>query len=285
MSKLVSIVLPVYNGEQYLRESIESILAQTYTNWELLIVDDCSSDSSPEIAKSYEIIDKRVHFFRNEHNLKLPRTLNRGFSLATGEYLTWTSDDNRFFPTALEKMVGELDFNPSIGFVFSDYQIINEKGIVVGEYQVPYNYTDQIVGTNVVGACFLYRREVYETVGDYQHEVLYVEDFDYWQRVFARFSTKCIHEFLYQYRVHGQSLSGTIKERVVNDRFERVIKSNAHLFSKMNTAQKYYYYYGLYRCAATKKCKKPVFGYWFYHSFYYYPNRAIKRIKRIIQHG
>lgn len=108
MEELISIVLPVYNGEKYLRESIDSILAQTYKNWELLIVDDCSTDSSSEIAKEYVSKDRRIYYYHNENNLRLPRNLNKGFSLARGNYLTWTSDDNRFKPTALEKMYFQI---------------------------------------------------------------------------------------------------------------------------------------------------------------------------------
>ena len=86
---LISIVLPVYNGEKFLEKSIESCLYQTYANWELLIIDDGSVDKSAEIARQYEKRDSRIHYYRNEYNLKLPRTLNRGFSRAKGEYLTW----------------------------------------------------------------------------------------------------------------------------------------------------------------------------------------------------
>jgi len=105
MSKLISIVLPVYNGARFLRESIDSVLNQTYTNWELLILDDCSTDETPSIAQEYAEKDSRIFYYRNERNLRLPGNLNRGFSLAKGDYLTWTSDDNRYRPTALEKML------------------------------------------------------------------------------------------------------------------------------------------------------------------------------------
>ena len=101
MNDLISIVLPVYNGERFLRESIDSVLAQTYTNWELLIVDDCSTDNTAAIVHEYVQKDSRVQYYKNEKNLRLPRNLNRGFSLARGDYLTWTSDDNVFWPTAL----------------------------------------------------------------------------------------------------------------------------------------------------------------------------------------
>ena len=123
---MISIVLPVYNGERYLKKSIESCLNQSYRNWELLIIDDGSTDRSAEIAKEYVQIDSRVHYYRNEHNLKLPKTLNRGFSLASGAYLTWTSDDNYYYENAFEKMVQALEKEKS-DFVFAACSIINEQ--------------------------------------------------------------------------------------------------------------------------------------------------------------
>ena len=128
MNDLISIVLPVYNGERYLRESIESVIAQTYTTWELLILDDCSTDRSAEIAKEYEKKDSRIHYYRNERNLRLPRNLNKGFSLAKGNYLTWTSDDNRFRPNALEKMYLTLASDGKAQFVFASCRVIDGDG-------------------------------------------------------------------------------------------------------------------------------------------------------------
>ena len=282
MSNLVSIVLPVHNGEKYLHKSIASVLEQTYSNWELLIIDDCSSDCSAEIAKEYAAKDIRIHYYHNEKNLKLPRTLNRGFALSSGEYLTWTSDDNIYLPNALEKMVAVLDREPSIGFVFADYYVIDEEENIIHEYSIPSNYADQIVGTNVVGACFMYRRDVYETVGDYQHGLLYVEDYDYWQRIFACYSVDCIHEYLYKYRVHKQSLSSRTKIEVINNHFEKTIKRNVVLFPRLNLAQKYYYYYGIYRCCQSGK-RRGVLRYWIYRFIYNTPHQVCGKIKRVFR--
>ena len=77
MDDLISVVLPVYNGELFLKESIESVINQTYQNWELIVVDDCSSDKTPEIVKEYVNRDRRIKYFRNEHNLKLPKNSNK----------------------------------------------------------------------------------------------------------------------------------------------------------------------------------------------------------------
>ena len=165
MNDLISIVLTVYNGEKYLRESIDSIISQTYENWELLILDDCSTDSSPIIAKEYENNDERIHYYRNEKNLRLPRNLNKGFSLAKGDYLTWTSDDNRYKSTALEKMYNALKTSENAQFVFASCRIIDEEGKEIEYIMVNEESKKRIVGLDSVGACFMYTRKVYEEIG------------------------------------------------------------------------------------------------------------------------
>ena len=90
---LVSIVLPVYNGEEYLEKSIESVLRQTYENFEFIIVNDGSTDHTKEIVDKYALIDNRIRVIHKQ-NEKLPKTLSRGFSEARGEFFTWTSADN-----------------------------------------------------------------------------------------------------------------------------------------------------------------------------------------------
>ena len=108
----VSIILPVYNGEKYLSLAIESILKQTYKNFELIIIDDCSSDQTHSIALKYKEKDSRVRVYRNKTNSKLPVSLNAGFHVATGELFTWTSDDNILKPETIETMVHVLNKTP-----------------------------------------------------------------------------------------------------------------------------------------------------------------------------
>ena len=88
MESLISIVLPIYNGEKYMRKSIDSVLAQTYANWELLIIDDGSTDNTAIIAQEYAANGSRIRYYKNPENMRLPKTLNRGFSLARGDFLT-----------------------------------------------------------------------------------------------------------------------------------------------------------------------------------------------------
>ena len=181
MEPLISIVLPIYNGEKYMRKSIDSVLAQTYANWELLIIDDGSTDNTAVIAQEYAAKDSRIRYYKNPENMRLPRTLNRGFSLAKGDFLTWTSDDNYYYPTALETMHNAL-VQQGKDFAFASCDVINGDGDIVECITVSDAAKKSIVGTNPVGACFLYSRKVYETVGEYDPEMTLVEDFDYWQR-------------------------------------------------------------------------------------------------------
>ena len=247
MSKLVSIVLPVYNGDRFLRESIESVINQTYSNWELLILDDCSTDDTPRISREYAEKDCRVHYYRNEKNLKLPGNLNRGFSLSAGEYLTWTSDDNRFRPIALERMVDVLESNVDADLVYASSQIIDENGVEKEIFRVASNAKDRILGSNVVGACFMYTRKVYERVGDYDADLFLVEDFDYWQRVIMKFNAVPVEEVLYDYRYHDSSLTSTKNEKLFAERLERMLIKNRPGFGKLTLEASYHYYSALDR--------------------------------------
>src|SRR5438552_4723426 len=101
----VSIGLPVYNAENYLVEALDSILAQTFTDFELIISDNASTDRTREICKYYESSDARVHYYCNETNIGGARNANLTFKLARGQYFRWAADDDVCAPTLLEKSV------------------------------------------------------------------------------------------------------------------------------------------------------------------------------------
>ncbi|MDD7738632.1 MAG: glycosyltransferase [Fusicatenibacter sp.] len=248
---MISVILPVYNGEQFLAKSIESCQKQTYTNWELLIIDDGSTDHSPEIAQKFAEEDHRIHYYRNEKNLRLPRTLNRGFSLASGAYLTWTSDDNYYYDTAFEKMVTALNEKKS-DFVFSSCAIINEKDEQTLIISAPEDYAHAIWDYNFVGACFMYTRKVYEIVGDYDPDLFLCEDYDYWLRIFASFPVTYLDEILYAYRRHEKALSVTHRDGQY-EAMEKALLKNFKLKKNPTTLDRFYLYRGLHRSRSLKK--------------------------------
>jgi len=203
---LVSIILPTYNGSQYLQQSINSCLLQTYHNIELIIVDDCSTDDTFKIINN--IKDPRIHLIRHNRNLGLPESLNTGFSYSTGDYLTWTSDDNIFLLNAIERMLDFLGNYPHVDMVYSNYSIINDLGNLIGKFRV--KESDSLIDYDCVGACFLYRRILYEKIGQYDPLMKPAEDYDYWLRAAKEFVLAPLDEYLYLYRHHPDSITGEI---------------------------------------------------------------------------
>lgn len=212
MKKLVSIILPIYNGAENVGNAIKSIQNQSYSNWELIIVNDCSTDNTLEIINEFQKSDLRIKIINNHENFKLPKSLNIGFNEAKGDYLTWTSDDNLYKSNAIYRMVEELESNDDYVMVFSDYSRINNKGEIIESVKLP----DLIIlgAGNLIGACFMYKREVYKNVGDYDINLFLAEDYDYWIRINKYGKIKHISEDLYYYRLHEGSLTETRKNDI-----------------------------------------------------------------------
>ena len=181
---MISVVMPVYNGEKYLKQSIESVIWQSYKDWELIIVNDCSTDSSRDIMQSYADIDSRIRIVDNSSNLKLPMSLNAGFREARGEYLTWTSDDNLYKVNAFEELAGYLENNPEIGLVYSDMDFVDASLNFIREQCLE---PQMLLCADCVGASFMYRREVLDKVGEYDPDMFLVEDYEYWIRISEQF--------------------------------------------------------------------------------------------------
>ena len=207
---LISIILPVYNGEDYLHKAIESCLNQTYRNLELIIVDDHSTDDTLTIAKSYLSTDNRVTLISNTVNKKLPASLNIGHEKAKGEYLTWTSHDNYYHPEAIHKLY-EVIISQKVDVVYSNYLLIDANGSLIDytnlkdlEYSFFYG---------VVGACFLYSREFFLRNEGYDEKLFLLEDFDFWLRGLKHGKFyKIYNPGFYYYRYHDNALTTLIKE-------------------------------------------------------------------------
>lgn len=130
----VSIGLPVYNGEKYLDEALDSILGQTFGDFELIISDNGSTDRTEEICRSRAATDPRIRYYRNETNLGAAPNFNRTFELATGEYFKWAAHDDLLAAEFLEKCVDALDRNPSAILCYSKVEKIDANGAVQARY-------------------------------------------------------------------------------------------------------------------------------------------------------
>ena len=215
---VVSVVLPVHNGEKYLEESIKSILNQTYKNFELIIVNDMSTDTTPLILQRMAEQDSRIRIVNNRKNLKLPRSLNKGFKIAKGDYFTWTSDDNLYKADAFEKMVKYLSGNTNCDFVFSKIEYIDKNGELCGDAEYINGNLEELPFSNCIGACFMYCKAVHKKLGGYNPKKFLVEDYDFWLRVNRFFKMGFIPESLYFYRNHSGSLTATRSEQIKQGR-------------------------------------------------------------------
>lgn len=208
----VSVVLPTYNGSRYLAEAIQSVIDQTFEDWELIIVDDCSTDETPQIIARFVQQDPRIRYIRQEANRKLPAALNTGFADARGDFFTWTSDDNLYRPEALAVLLGFLRDNADVDVVYADYTIIDESGTVTARWRVC--EPEGLAEDDVVGACFLYRRAVDGAIGGYDEDMFCVEDYDFWLRAAAQSRFRALHTDLYLYRLHPGSLTSRNKKLI-----------------------------------------------------------------------
>lgn len=129
----LSIGLPVYNGDHFLKEILDAILAQTFEDFELLISDNASTDRTQEICQVYAARDKRIKYYRNELNIGGHRNFNRVFELATGEYFKWAAHDDICAPQFLERCVEVLDRNPSVVLCYTKIKVIDEQGTILNK--------------------------------------------------------------------------------------------------------------------------------------------------------
>lgn len=229
---LISIVLPVFNGENYFSDAVLSVLKQTYKKFELIIVDDGSNDGTKSIAENFCTQDSRISLICHDENMKLPAALNTGFRAAKGELYTWISHDNIMLPTFIEEMKNELDANPDTAMVYGNMKLIDENGGILrgkGWYEYPPmsgnvilpNNTDRLndEANNTIGAAFMYRASAAEFIGEYSVRRFGIEDYDYWMRMNELFCLRhtVFSEPLYLYRFHNKSLTSKDAELKITE--------------------------------------------------------------------
>jgi glycosyltransferase involved in cell wall biosynthesis len=184
----VCVLMSVYNGERFLRETIESILNQTFTDFEFIIINDGSTDASSEILEEYAQKDSRIRLIHQE-NMGLTKSLNKGFGMAHGEYIARMDADDISEPTRFEKQVDFLDAHPSIGIVGINSYIIDERGNILREIKHPTSH-DEIMSKILLDNKFIHssvmlRKILLKKYGYYNEKLTYAQDYE----LFLRLST------------------------------------------------------------------------------------------------
>ena len=206
---LISILLPVYNAENYVQETIASILAQTYTHFELIVINDGSTDRSQEIIDSFN--DKRIITLKNEQNIRLIATLNLGLQKAKGKYIARIDADDIMLPNRISKQVLFLEENLDYGMVGSYVQTF---GDVEGSIFYPLDdasirYTSMFYNPFVHSTVMLRASVIATHLLDYDSTMLHVEDYALWIQIMRVSKVANLPEILVRYRVHAFQISTT----------------------------------------------------------------------------
>jgi len=207
----VTVLMSVYNGANYLSQAIESILNQTFPDFEFLIFNDASTDGSREIINSYAVKDSRIVLINNERNIGLTKSLNRGLKIARGKYIARQDADDFSEPERLEAQLRFLDDYPNIGIVGTYANFVDAQGKKIAERKTA--ITNEIIkkdimsGSPFVHGSVMFRHKIVDTIGFYREEFQYAQDYDYWLRVLEKYKGANIDRTFYNLRRGIRSIS------------------------------------------------------------------------------
>ena len=228
MMPSVTVLMTVYNGLPYLHAAIESILSQTYDDFEFLIIDDCSTDQSRQTILSYE--DPRIRLIENDRNINQTRSLNRGLAETRTELVARMDADDISHPQRLEKQVDYLKRHPEVAAVGTQLRFIDAQGMVTGKFEFPEHDLPlrwmQLFDCPVsCGAVMFKKSVVWEECGGFDPTIRYAQDWELWSRVLPRHRLANIPEKLVDVRQHpGASSSAAFVPMLEEQR--RIIREN-----------------------------------------------------------
>jgi len=204
--------MPVYNGAKYLNEAIDSILNQTFNDFEFLIIDDCSTDQSINQVKSYD--DPRIKLIKNNKNKGLSETLNKGLKLAKGKYIARMDQDDISMPNRLKKQLIFMEENPKIGVCGTWIQLIGKyNGIAESETEDELIKIKLLTNQNLAHPAVMIRKQIIEKYKlSYDTSYTVAQDYDLWVRMFDYCSFANLVEPLLKYRVHENQNSKRFRE-------------------------------------------------------------------------
>lgn len=204
---LVTVILPVYNGARYVRLAVDSVLSQSFKDFELLVIDDGSIDST---ASCVTVDEPRVKYVYQE-NTGVAGAFNHGLRIARGRFISWLSHDDIFYPAKLEKQIAALDQLGQPGVCYTDVAIINDDGTVISSYALPEYRREELLrhiltASPILSASYsiCYHRECLDVVGFYSESWRYTQDADMLVRLARRFPFTRVPETLVQVREHTE---------------------------------------------------------------------------------
>ena len=201
-----SVIMSVYNGEKYLREAIECILNQTFTDFEFIIVNDGSTDNSLEIILSYS--DERIKIINNEKNIGLTKSLNKALKQARGEYIARQDADDISLPNRFEEQIMYLEKHPEVVLLGTNAYRIDENGKII-EKKVALakpSLKDLFKENQFNHGSVMFKKEVIDKIGVYNELFTYSQDYELWLRIAKRCKVRNLTQRLYKLRSHSENI-------------------------------------------------------------------------------
>ena len=271
----VSIIIPTYNRARFITRAIDSVLSQTYWNVEIIVVDDGSTDNTKNIVNSY---GKQVRYIYQE-NKGAASARNTGINESKGQYIAFLDSDDFYAKDNLEKKISFLEGNPQIGWIYSDWQYIDEKGKYLDKGSLRFDYFNKKLSGEIFEELFYKRnfiatdtvvvkRSVLEDIGFFDPKIPSQEEYDLWLRMSAKYAVGYIDEPLVTVTTHPDSLSTDFSKwaygnALIIDKIEKILPDNFTVRKRMMDRMYADKYTFLGRDFAQKgQFKKAVDAYW-----------------------
>jgi glycosyltransferase involved in cell wall biosynthesis len=234
MKPLVSVVMTVYNYENFVQDSIKSILSQSFSDFEFIIVDDASTDKTAEVVDSFK--DSRIRYIRNSSNIGQTKSLNKAIQLSQGKYIARIDADDMAFPERLKLQVEFMERNPKVAVVGTWLQSVDENKVLIRESRYPLlPDLARLLLLNLLNwPCLTHptvmiRKAVFDKIGLYDESYYISQDYDLWLRIARNYPVRNIPRILLVYREHCGSLSRSKKEKTRQE-VRQIIVSNLSFF-------------------------------------------------------
>lgn len=246
----ISLIMSVYNGEDYLAETVESVLCQTFTEWEFIIINDCSTDNTSKILAEYASKDARVKVHTNKTNLRLPSSLNKALSLAEGKYIARMDADDICMPDRLQKQYDFMEANPNVDLSSCRFLTLKNgvysSGGCGGKGDSESIKALLLVTNPILHPGIIAKADVIKELG-YDKNFTCTEDMELWTRfVLNNKRVEILSEYLMIYRLHDKQITETTLDKQKNEVIKIQKTYLSQLLKPMTEEQEEFYINGIY---------------------------------------
>ncbi|MDD5638815.1 MAG: glycosyltransferase [Candidatus Pacebacteria bacterium] len=231
---LISVIIPTYNRAHLLSRAIDSVLSQTFQDFELIIVDDGSTDNTKEIVEEYQKKDERIKYLWEENSGGPAKPKNTGIKNSQGEFIAFLDSDDEWLPEKLEKQLKLFENSNNLGFVSCNALIIDENNNIKGEYQSPRNksFINLLDGNKISNCGVIVKKNIFEELGIFDENLKFGEDWEMWLRIAKKYNFDSVYESLIKCYLHQNNITKTIENFKQIEDFKYILEKYKDDFKK-----------------------------------------------------